>query len=124
MPWELDYNEGLGLIELKLIGVVSGPALRDATTEGIALAKQLGAARAIIDATLQEQTGSVTDLYDLPRQYDEEGLDRRVCIALLLPVDHNLHEIADFFETVCVNRGWNVSNFDSREPALEWLLAK
>jgi len=121
MPWTLVYDEALGIIELSLVGVVSGADLRAATQQGFAMSGELEVVRCIVDATDQEETGTILDLYQLPALYEEVGLDRTARIALLPPTRAELHELAAFYETVCVNRGWSVKVFPTREGAIEWL---
>ena len=121
MPWTLAYDEALGIIELSLVGVVRGPELREATEKGFAMFGALDAVRCIVDATDQEETGTILDLYQLPALYEEVGLDRSARIALLPPKRAELHELAAFYETVCVNRGWSVRVFPTRVSAVEWL---
>ena len=121
MAWEHTYNEALGIIEVTLTGVVSGEELRRGTEEGLALSRALDDVRCIIDATDQEESGTILDLYGLPGLYDAGGLDRKTRIALLPPTRPELYELAIFYETVCVNRGWSVKVFTSREQAIEWL---
>lgn len=121
MSWSATHLESLGIVEMKLAGVVSGDDLRAATTEGIAIATDNALWRGLVDCTDQEKTGSMVDLIELPRQYSDEGLSRETCIALVIPAKKELHGIADFYETVCVNRGWQVRTFETRKQAIAWL---
>lgn len=121
MSWTVTHLESLGIIELKLIGVVSGDDLRQATKEGIARVNESRLSRGLIDATEQERTGSMVDMIELPQQYSSEGLSRETRIALVIPVKEELHGIAEFYETVCINRGWQVKSFATRKQALAWL---
>ncbi len=123
MGWTVTHLESAGIVEIKLSGVVSGDGLREATTEAIRVAGQYGLSRGLIDATQQVRTGSMVDLVELPQQYSDLGLNRESRIALVLPVEEDLHGIADFYETVCVNRGWMVQTFAARDKAIGWLLA-
>ena len=121
VPWEHAFNEALSIIEVTLTGVVSGDELRQGTERGLALSRTLGEVRCIIDATDQEETGTILDLYQLPDLYERAGLDRKTRLALLPPTRPELRELAMFYETVCVNRGWLVRLFTTREQAIEWL---
>ena len=123
MGWTVAHIESLGIVEIKLDGVVTGDGLREATTAGIKLAMEQGLSRGLIDATDQVRTGSMVDLIELPGQYSDQGLSRATNIALVIPADENLHGVAEFYETVCVNRGWNVETFADREHAIAWLVA-
>ena len=123
MSWEVNHIESSGIVELKLVEVVTGDALREATGEAIRVAGQHDLHRGLIDASEQIRTGSMVDLVELPQQYADQGLSRDVRIALVMPKAKELHEVADFYETVCVNRGWQVQTFPSRDEAIAWLLA-
>lgn len=122
MPWEHAFNEALGIIEVTLTGVVSGNELRQGTERGLALSGALGELRCMVDATDQEEAGTILDLYQLPALYERAGLDRnKTRMALLPPARPEVRELALFYETVCVNRGWLVRVFTTREQAIEWL---
>ena len=122
MPWTLNYEEKTAIVELVLEGRVTGDALRAATSAAIQRVQDTGACRGLIDASAQEQTGTVLDLYQLPDQYAAEGLSRHVTIALVAPRNPALEELARFYENVCINRGWTVRSFGDRGGALAWLL--
>ena len=121
MPWEVNHNPSLQAVELSLTGAVSGEDLRDGTMQGIRRALELGVSRGLIDAGEQEQTASMLELLDMPALYEAEGLPRRIRIALVVPRRVELHEVAEFYETICLNRGWMVHRAASREEAIEWL---
>ena len=123
MSWHVEHIESSGIVELKLVGVATGDALREATSEVIRVASQNDLHRGLIDASEQVRTGSIVDLVELPQQYTDQGLSRNVRIALVIPRAKELHDIADFYETVCINRGWQVQTFPSRDEAIAWLLA-
>ncbi|MDJ0938487.1 MAG: hypothetical protein QNJ00_01855 [Woeseiaceae bacterium] len=123
MAWKARYDSTNDAVELVLVGVVTGDALREATAAAIDLAQKHDASRGIIDAVEQEQTATITELYDFPAQYDAQGLDRGIRIALVVPKREELHDIAVFYENVCVNRGWQVHRCATREEAMEWLLS-
>ncbi len=121
MPWSVDYDEEHGFVEIEYSGSTTGDDLRMATREAIALSEQHGALKCIVDCTYQEKTGDVLDLYEFPKIYEGAGLSRAIQLALLMPLATELHEFAEFYENVCVNRGWQVRTFRSREQAFEWL---
>ena len=121
MPWEVRYDNANDMVGLVLAGVVTGNALREATAAAIDLVHEKGATLGIIDAFEQEQTASISELYDFPAQYEAQGLDRSLRIALVVPKREELHDIAAFYENVCVNRGWQVHRFAGRQEAIDWL---
>jgi hypothetical protein len=124
MTWTLEHNESPHYIHVTLFGSVSGPELHELTSAAIALLKKQGASGAFIDLIKLESVTSIIDIFDLAdKQYDQEGLDRNVRIAMVLPVSHSAKQAAEFYETVCVNRGWLVQSFPGCNEAIEWLKA-
>ena len=124
MTWTLKHNESPHFIHVTLFGSVSGFELRELTSAAIALLKKQGVLGAFIDLIELESVTSIIDVFDLAdKQYDREGLNRNVRMAMVLPVSHSAKQAAEFYETVCVNRGWLVRSFPGRNEAIEWLKA-
>ena len=124
MPCSYLLNRDLNIIDAIFKDEVSSQDLKDITSEFISIEKEQGINRFLIDAAEIEVTASYMDIYYLPnRQYIEEEADRAGRVALILPTEKKQKEYAQFYETVCVNRGWYVNTFDSRDEALDWLLA-
>jgi hypothetical protein len=122
MPWIVQYNDALRIVELVLTGDVSGSDLREATSRIIALSKELGVLDILIDATDQQRTGSYTDLFHLAdSQYAAEKASLQSRAALVVPQTPELSMAAQFYETVCQNRGWLVQSCANREEAIAWL---
>jgi hypothetical protein len=123
VAWTLEYNSTLRIVEIVLAGSITGPDLQESTSKAIALSKDQGIPAAfLVDATELELAASIVDLYDLPaQQYFAEGADLRNRLALVLPQSPKARRDARFYETACVNRGWNVKSFPNRDEAIEWL---
>jgi len=101
---------------------ITGADLRESTSAGIVLSREKGNADALVDSTELELVASLFYLFDLPaRQYYEDGLNRRVRVAVVLPSLPKEREDVLFYETACVNRGWRVRSFPTRDDAIEWL---
>jgi hypothetical protein len=65
---------------------------------------------------------SVVDILYLPEQkYAADKLDRKSRIAVLMPKDAAARKELQFYETVCLNRGWQVKIFNTKQEALAWL---
>ncbi len=123
MTWKLEYNSELRIIDLVYSGNVSGPDMRETTSRAISLSQEHGITDFLVDASNQEQAGTVTDVHELPQQYVEDGADRqKVRVAYVRPISPDLQELGKFFENVCVNRGWHVQSFTNRRDAIGWLL--
>jgi hypothetical protein len=121
MPYDIKYNSALLAVELVFTGTLSGEDLRKCTDEGINLEKEHGVYAMLIDALDLEQPPSVTDVYDLPQQYDEGGFSKSNRLAFVRPRSPAANEVAQFYEDVCVNRGWRVQPFGTRDEAVAWL---
>ena len=122
MSWTVEFNGKSGIIEIVYVGHSTGADLRESTTKGIALTNELGVFDVLVDST-ELEAPPLTDIYDLPaKQYDAEGLSRRIRIALIQPKLPSALKATEFYENACVNRGWRVRSFANRDAAIEWLI--
>lgn len=121
MVWEILHDNSLDMVEVVLAGANTGEELREATVAGIARIRKTRATRALINTVKLVESPPIAELIDLPSQYDDEGLSHDTRIALVISERPELHDVAEFFETVCVNRGWAVRRFTDREQAIRWL---
>ncbi len=125
MPCSYQINRDLGYIDAVFAEEVSAQDLKDITSEFIRLEKEERFNRFLINTSEIKLTASYMDIYYLPnRQYIEEEADRFARVALILPVDKKQQEYALFYETVCVNRGWDVKAFRQSQQAIDWLLSE
>jgi hypothetical protein len=125
MAYTLEYNRKLQIVELVCTGRYTSQESLESTTKAIALGKENGDANALVDASEAEFNMSVVDFLILPeREYVEQDMNRRIRVALVPPTGTKDKEDARFYETVCVNRGWKVRIFSSRDAAIEWLTEK
>lgn len=77
--------------------------------------------KALIDqSNIDEVSGSVIDVYQRPKQFQEMGVVRGLMIAEVVKPKHK--EFFKFLETVSVNRGIMFATFNDRKSALDWLL--
>jgi len=122
MTWTVTYNDELNIVELTISGEFSDEDIKAAAPARIAMGKEHGVTRFIIDAIDMELTGTTFSIYDVPaKTYPEEGMGRTTRIAVLTSASSAASEIAQFFENVSVNRGWNVRAFHERKEAIAWL---
>lgn len=120
--WKLKYKSKLRIIDLVFSGNVTGSDIREATSKTISLSHEHGIFEILVDTAHLERTETTTDIYDLPQQYVEEDLDHRSRLAVVVPISPDLQGIMQFYENVCVNRGWRVKSFPNRREATAWLL--
>ena len=122
MPFTINHNASLGVIELTYRGLTTGDDLKAATSQCIALGKQTGTAKFFVDEVGMELAASVVDMLHLPtQQYVKEEADRRGRVAVMLPVSEEARKAVRFYELACQNNGWAVRLFSERQSALDWL---
>ncbi len=123
MQSTVEYNPELGVVMFKYVGRVTVENFKKETIVGLDLAKKNNTNLFLIDDTDLEDAGSIFDLYDLPKFYEEIGADRNSKVALILPPPGTAAaEDAHFYETTCQNQGWQVKVFSERQEAINWLL--
>jgi hypothetical protein len=122
MSFTVKYNPELNTIESVLADNVTTEDLRRHELQCTALAKETNSTRFLTDATQATLNVSILALYDLPKLYQDQDLRRPVLIAVLPPTSEAGKGRVDFYETVCLNKGWTVRIFGERQEALDWLL--
>jgi hypothetical protein len=122
MAWSSKLNAELGIVDSAYAGLTTAADFRKGTTAAIALAKQAGTTRHLVDTSELVFAASLIDLYLLPAsQFEREQADRRSRVALIPPADEKAREAIHFYQTACVNRGWTVKLFADRQAAIGWL---
>ena len=121
MPYKIGYNERQLRIDNIVSGNLSKTELERSTADGIALQHEHRCYNILVDAFRLESVDSVTDLYELPKQYSEQGVSRATRIALVLPELEKARKFVRFYENVCMNRGWTVRSFETQGEAEKWL---
>ena len=123
MAWTVDYDGESGTIVTIYRGTSTVHDLREATSAAIALGKTHDSWYFLTDASEGSFHVAPIALLNLPaKQYPAEGVDRGSRLALLPPAAAKDRDLARFYETVCLNRGWLVQLFDDRDEARRWLL--
>lgn len=124
MSWKVEHDAELNIVVLTYQGKCTGHDFKTASTARMALAAEKGTAITLIDASQLEVDSSATmDLYEIASaMYSaaEDSFDWR--IAILDTEDPQAKEMVDFYETLCINRGWKVKKFATRKSAIAWLL--
>ena len=121
MPAAVQYLDKPNIIEIVYDGVISPQELIDAAKDAIRESKDHGSKLILADCTRLEGGHSIADLLDLILLFRELGIDRSYREAIVLPsLAHQLGNV-EFFETACLNRGYNVRLFGTREAGMGWL---
>ena len=124
MEWKIEINDETKYKDRYIEIITSGIADND---NSLKMAKAIThtmktnrITKALIDhRNLVDVTGSTMDIYNRTKLFRIIGVILRIKIAEIIKPEHMEH--FKFFETVCVNRGYNISVFQDREKALSWL---
>ena len=123
MPYTICHHANPNIVEVSFVDSISGSDLREATTKAIAFQKENGVNRFLVHTNGSEVISGFIELYDLAeKQYHAEGLKRNSRIAVVFPVTLSAQAAANFYETVCLNRGWNALVHPDRQAAIDWLI--
>jgi hypothetical protein len=122
MPYKVGFNEHDLLVEIIYLGRLTAQELRDSTCEAFELANEHNTNRYLVDLVEADLSVSLMAIYDLPNhQYSELHVDRNSRIAVVRPRSERALEVAHFYETACLNSGWQAHVFATRQEALDWL---
>lgn len=124
MSWTVEYDEALGIVVDTYIGVSNGKDFKDVAKKRMALGREKGTTRTLIDASrLEVEPFTTFDLYDIvEHMYSEEGSRVEWMMAITTPESQTAREQVHFFVNLCKNRGWRIEEFADRKNAVEWLL--
>lgn len=121
MEWTFEIDPAARIAEIRTRGVLDGRSAERMRNETMAHFKAHGIVRCLLDHSgLEGSTLGTLDIYGMPKAYDKLDFPRDFRLALIYsPL---LAENARFFETVCRNNGYEVSVFNDRQAALDWLM--
>ena len=122
MSLTVRYDPESRFIETVNIGIATCEDLTKEAVQAIALAMKNDCVLFLSDHSRSDVNFSIADVYELPALYEAEGLERSARIAVISPQSKAGAQLAQFHETVSVNRGWSTQLFDERQDALDWLL--
>ncbi|HMT10937.1 MAG TPA: STAS/SEC14 domain-containing protein [Ignavibacteria bacterium] len=121
MPYRIEISSEPEKLEVKYFGKVTEDEYRAAIIEFI---EKKGGSKYLLVLTdcLEMNIGpSVLDVYERINMYEKLGIDTETKEAILIPADQIVVENVKFYETACLNRGYNVRIFENRKEAIEWL---
>jgi len=104
-------------------GAITRAELQEATIAAARLGRNHDVTRYLADGTAVTSQPRELDFFVLPATlYDQLGLERHdLQIGVVVPPSGDLRDMVSFYQTACLNRGWNVKVFDAVEPAVAWL---
>lgn len=103
-------------------GPLKAEDMRGITEAIVTVAREHRVIIALLDFTRMVFAADIIDVFDVPaRVYPEFNVSRAAHIAVLLPPGQRERQAMRFYETASRNRGYQVSLFDTRKAAIEWL---
>ncbi len=121
MAWKSEFLIDEGVVEIIFSQDFQSTELPDLLKDTVVKLNQNNCLWVLADCSALEKTSSLFKIYDFPKFYIAQGLDRRTKEAVLLPLASKPREALKFYETVCRNLGLHVKAFDNRQEALDWL---
>ena len=122
MSWSVTYNADLAAVEIVLEGESRKEDRIAANEEAFAVADANNTRDFLFDCSAYERSQSTVEIVLLVESYMDERF-RPAKIALVQPILPEAQGDAAFYETLCVNRGWNARVFSGRSAAIKWLRA-
>ena len=122
MPWQVEFDEQRRVILLAYRANVSYEDVHESSIAVIAMTHDKDTHKILTDFTdAVSLAHSSIDIFHLPTTYKTLGQDLPLVEAIVDPKDPKIRKDAEFYETVCINRGFTVRVFEDRDQALEWL---
>ena len=115
------YNADLCIIEIICKGIIFSNELVSEQTPVFSLAKEHNTDMFLLDLTNYERSLSPVDILSGVSSYRDKTTPR-IRIAVVAPISEEARQDIQFYENVCVNRGWNARVFAERQEAIDWLV--
>jgi hypothetical protein len=124
MPWKVEHLPDEQTLLLVSTGLLTAPEARAQTELSLKQIVQHAIPRVLIDYSAAQVEVPLSAIYQLPDIYDQSGVSRQTVVAVVMPKDKYKIEAFEFYEDICLNRGYRVKLFESTSMAWEWLRAQ
>ena len=122
MPWQIIVHTDLPIIETSYSGIMTKTDLFGAAHETLDLGHAHNRTRFLADCSMLTGGHTIFDLYFLAREISIAANLEALKEAVLLPSYASWIEKINFWETIGINRGFQVRIFRDRKLAIAWLL--
>ncbi|RPI01216.1 MAG: hypothetical protein EHM64_16070 [Ignavibacteriae bacterium] len=121
MEWEITLHDNPKYVEFTTHGIADVDGSLEMARAVADTMRRHRITNVLIDhRNIESVSGKVIEVISRPKIFRLIGLVLGIRIAEIINPDHLEH--FKFLETVCKNRGYNISVFYDRASALEWLL--
>lgn len=121
MPWQMKFDESNRIMEIIFSDDVSHKEIIDSAKAGAVKGKETGTHVYLLRFDDVKRGPSPFELVDQVDCFHLLGVNRGIKLALMLPEKKEIHDGLMFYETACLNRGYQVKAFEKHEDALHWL---
>lgn len=122
MPWQIKIDEMNRVTEIVFSDNVSHQEIVESAKAGALLGSETGRHVFLLRFDSVFRGPSPFELLDQIEHFHAIGVSRGIKLALMLPEKKEIHDGLMFYETACLNRGYQVKAFEKHEDALNWLI--
>ena len=124
MPYEIKFLKETGIVSIENKGELTFDELIEQSKEAINLGRENYSHLFLTDFSNVKVHASTMEVLQFPEIYEQLGMNKMSKIAVLVSgIELNTEDLK-FYETICLNRGWQIKIFLEKEPAIEWLVKK
>jgi hypothetical protein len=124
MPYTIQFLEDKRIVIIENIGKISSEEFEKQSVEALELGRNNNTSLFLADSTQIAGRTTPLELLDFPDMYERIGAPKTTKLAIVLPENSIGQENIKFLETVCLNRGWQVKIFETKDLAIDWLIKK
>ncbi|MEI6765993.1 MAG: hypothetical protein WCM76_10150 [Bacteroidota bacterium] len=124
MAVKICYHEDIKVVETVYVGPFPKDELFNSVTQTLEFALEKNTLLLLGDCKGLSDNGSLVDIYSLAEYYLTIFESHKFKEAIILPENKEAAKNLKFYETTCINRGFDVKVFSDRESAVSWLISE
>lgn len=124
MPYAIKFIENNRIIQIKNNGELSYEELLTQTREVIKIQQEKSTSLILTEFVSVKLDVNIADIFQFPELYEQLGMQRKSKIAVVVSDVEIKTDELQFYETICLNRGWNIKIFLKEKEAIKWLLSE
>ena len=124
MPYAIKFIENNRIIQIKNNGELSYEELLTQTREVIKIQQEKSTSLILTEFVSVKLDVNIADIFQFPEVYEQLGMQRKNKIAVVVSDVEIKTDELQFYETICLNRGWNIKIFLKEKEAIKWLLSE
>ena len=121
MPYTITKHPDPSRIEIKYSGIITGEDLVNAINEFVTINADKRYLLVLTDLSELSISPSLLNVYDRIEMYEKLDISKETTEAVIIPISAFAKETVKFYDTACLNRGYNVKLFSTKDEALAWL---